>query len=278
MRRFVIVLLAAAVALIAVQATRAYLSGHRDFERVPMKFEAPLPIEGHLTLKLKTKSGLGIAASFVPPKNGVAVIMGHGTDTNRTQLWADAATLTRAGIGIVALDWPGHGESEGEIHLGTAEREAFTACVDFLAGREDVTRIGAYGFSQGGGLLTAFVADEPRVTSLLAVNAWADSIEQQRYEYRRWGPIRQLPALAAIRTHVENGNLRSIEAAPRLKGRKTLFLASAEDEVVPMQMSQELAAAAGGRGRVIEGAHHTDFREHLPEWPKLLVEFFASSE
>lgn len=275
MKLAVAVAVAGSAGIVVYQGYRAWLHAHREFANVPAKFQPPAPIDGHQALRLTTKSGLGIAASFVPPKNGTAVILAHGTDSNRTQLWGDAQVLAGAGFGVLALDWPGHGESEGEIHLGTPEREAFTACVDFLSQRDDVKQLGAYGFSHGGGLLAAFVPDEPRVTLLLTVNGWTDALEQMRYEYRRWGPIRQLPAMRASAQHIEHGNLRGIDVAAKLRGRKTLFIASANDEVVPPAMSAELASAAGSEARFVEGAQHMTFREHLKDWNSVLIGFFS---
>lgn len=261
--------------VVGLQALRAWRTCQHDFLPAPIAFEAPSALDGHQVLSLRTAHGLKIAASFVPPKNGVAVIVGHGTGTNRVQLWADAQLLVAAGFGVLLLDWPGHGESEGQMVLGRGEREAFTACVDFLVARPEVKRVGAYGFSNGGALLAAFVPDEPRVSSLLAVNAYSDALEQTRYEYRGWGLIRQLPAVAATRSLIDGGNLVPRDAAPRLKGRKTLFIASLEDELVPPIMSAELAGAAGGEVRFVAGARHNEFRDEIGEWPKVLVGFFA---
>ncbi len=254
---------------------RAYRGGARDLEPIPTKFAAPFPIDGHQLVTLTTRGGLHIAASFVPPKNGVAVVLGHGAQGSRAQLWGDVQLLANAGYGALALDWPGLGESEGTVTLGRPEREAFTAAVDFLAARDDVKRIGAYGFSQGGGLFTAFVSDEPRVASLLAVNAWTDKVTQLRWAWRKWGPVQQLPVEWAVRARVEGGNMSALEAAPRLQGRKTLFIASSADETVDPSMSKELAAAARGQTRVAEGASHMGYREAMPDWGAVLTGFFA---
>ncbi len=270
------VVLVAAVAVAGVQAMRAWQSTMGSFRPQGMKFAAPSPLQGVEPLTLKSSLGLKVAASWVPPRNGVAIIVAHGMSSNRTQLWEDARVLTAAGFGVLLFDWPGMGESEGQIVLGSHERAAFAACVDFLASRPEVQRIGAYGFSHGAALLAAFVPDEPRVSSLLAVNPWSDALEHQKFEYREWGPIRQWPATAAARRMIEGGNLAPLAAAPRLKNRKSLFIASAEDEAVPPQMSKDLAAAAGGELHLVPGASHFTFREKLGDWPALLTGFFAT--
>ncbi|MBL8953192.1 MAG: alpha/beta fold hydrolase, partial [Myxococcaceae bacterium] len=257
MARFAKFLAAGLVVVIAGvvwKGNQAYRAAADDFVPRATRFVAPSVVDGHETMTLVTKGGLHIAASFVPPKNEVVVLLGHGSESSRVQLWGDLELLAKAGFGVLVLDWPGNGESEGPIKLGTPEREAFTAAVDFLSARPDVKRIGAYGFSQGGGLLTMFVADEPRVTSLLAVNAWSDKVSQMRYGWKRLGEVQELPVEWATRANVEGGNANALAAAPKLKGKKTLFIASCADEVVPPSNSSELATAAAGDLQTATGA------------------------
>lgn len=276
LKRAFAVVIVAAVLVPGVQAMRAWQSTMGSFRPQGMKFTAPSPLQGVESLTLKSSLGFKVATSWVPPRNGVAIVVAHGMSSNRAQLWEDARALTAAGFGVLLFDWPAMGESEGRMMLGSHERAAFTACVDFLASRPDVQRIGAYGFSYGASLLAAFVPDEPRVSALLAVNPWSDALEHQKFEYRDWGLIRQWPATAAAQRMIEHGNLVPLAAAPRLKNRKSLFIASAEDEVVPPQMSKDLAAAAGGELHVVPGASHFTFREELGDWPALLTGFFAT--
>jgi pimeloyl-ACP methyl ester carboxylesterase len=275
----VLALAAAVLGALALQAYRAYRLAFEDFRPRPSTFVAPVSIEGVQPLALRTNGGLKIGASFVPPKNGVAVVVAHGAQETRLQMWPDIVTLAGAGFGVLAFDWPGHGESEGDITLaGAAEREAFTAAVDFLAARDDVKRIGAYGFSNGGGLLTQFAEEDPRVVTLLAAAGWTDSLEQTRYKFRRWGVVRQWPALSVYR-RLMGANVRPIDGAEKLRGRRTLFVACEDDPVVPSAMSRELAEKAQGEARIWPGSGHGTFREcAAPKaWPEQLTGYFLSS-
>jgi len=253
---------------------RAYREALSDFAPSPRAFVPPADPPGIESLALSTKSGYRVSASFFAPRNGVAVIVAHGTGS-RLDMWEDVKILVGAGYGVVAFDWPGSGESTGPIRFSGPEREAFGAVVDFLVARSDVRRIDAYGFSNGAALLTTFVADDPRVQRLLAVAPWADAIEHTRYEYRSWGWIRQWPAVFVVGEHIDGGNLRPVDAAQRLQGRRTLFVLGSTDDVVPPHMTARVAAAAGGDLKVIQGAGHCDLRQSARDWADTLVRFFA---
>jgi pimeloyl-ACP methyl ester carboxylesterase len=276
---------ALALAFVCVQGYRAYALAYEDFRRRPQPFVPPVPLDGLLPVTLRTKSGLSVGASFFPPHSGsdgtsgrLGIVVAPGAQETRAQMWRDVVALAGAGFGVLAIDWPGTGESDGEISLGQSEREAFTAAVDFLAARPDVQRIGAYGFSHGAAMVTLFSADDPRVTMVLAVGGWTDALEQVSYEFRNWGVIRQWPAMLRSYQLMGGTNVRPIDAAPKLRERRTLFIAGADDGVVPPSMSRELAEAAGGRWQLIRGAGHVDFRDAAnPPWSAQLVAFFTSS-
>ncbi len=261
-----------------LEALRAARLQQAEFDHNPVRFTPPEPIEGLEGLTLHTKSGLGIAASFVAPKNGIAVVVAHGALSSRVQMWPDVVALAKAGFGVLAFDWPGQGESEGDIRLGEPERQAFTAAVDFLAARPDVQHIGAYGFSDGAGLSTLFSAQDARVTSFVGAGTWSDLLEQVRYKYRhRWGIIREWPAMHVTRAAV-GGNVRPIDVAAKLRGRPTLFVSGSEDPTVPPWMSAELARATDGEVRLIRGSGHANFRDGAsPPWGEQLVTFFSQA-
>jgi pimeloyl-ACP methyl ester carboxylesterase len=281
-RRVVISLVAlavlGAVSVAGVEATRAARLQQAEYQRNPIHFTPPEPVDGVESFTLRTKSGVGIAASFVAPKNGVAVVVAHGSRGNRAQMWPDVVALVKGGFGVLAFDWPGQGESEGDVRLGETEHQAFTAAVDFLAARPDVQHIGAYGFSDGAGLSTLFAADDARVTSLVGAGTWSDLLEQIRYKYRhRWGVIRQWPAMHVARAAV-GGNVRPIDVAEKLRGRPTLFVSGSEDPTVPPWMSAELARATEGEVRLINGSGHASFRDGAsPPWGEQLVTFFTQA-
>jgi pimeloyl-ACP methyl ester carboxylesterase len=274
--RGLLALAAVTVALFATQSFRVWRVVRRQF--APMR-EIINPGEGSALVTsrvLTTTSGARIRAFWVPPKNGAAVLLLHGTEANRLQLWSELQLLGTNGYGVLAIDWPGMGESDGVMVVGKPEREAFNASIELLAHEPGVNAIGTLGFSQGAALAVQYAADEPRVKAVLAVGAFTDALEQTGYEFRHGGPVAKWSGVFFTRHYMEAGNLRPIDVATKLKGRPTLFVCGTKDDSVPPQMSEDLARATGGELWRIEGAGHVEFRDFAKvEWPRRVLAFFA---
>jgi uncharacterized protein len=225
-------------------------------------------------------SGVELKGWWVPSKNGAAVILTHGSAADRGQLDQAVRLLAGAGFGVLAFDWPGCGESGGEVKLGSPERAAFRAAVDWALRQGGVQpgRVGTYGVSIGGALVTAFSADDPRVRAVAAAGAFTDAVEQTRYEYGQAWPWSRAAAGWVVRRETEGGNLRPIEGAPRLRDRRTLFVSFEADPVVPASMSDELAKATGGEVYRVPGEGHGTYLEAGGSaYAAKLVEFFSSA-
>ena len=82
--------------------------------------------------------------------------------------------LARHGYGVLALDNPGNGESEGHSNgLGDNAQPAVDAALGWLARRPDVDpqRIAGFGSSLGGEVLLEAAARDPRLRAVVADGA-----------------------------------------------------------------------------------------------------------
>jgi uncharacterized protein len=227
-----------------------------------------------------TAAGERVSGWYVPSKNGAAVILTHGSLADRSQQNAELEALAGAGFGALAFDWPGHGLSGGKVRYGTLERAAFLGAVDWLSQRGDVRegRIGAYGFSMGGGLVISFAARDPRVRAVAAAGAYTDLQRQLEYEYRLSNPLSRAAVLAMVRSTVEGGNIRPINEAPGLKGRPVLLIAGEADQTVPAAMSHELSALLAAQLWVVPSAGHGDYHRAVGDaYEQRLVDFFTAA-
>ena len=101
-------------------------------------------------VELHTSDGLKLDGSYVPSRNGAAVIVAFG----RKGTQAHARYLARHGYGVLIFDRRGEGESDGDPNpyaWNEGERD-LGAAIEFLKGRPDVEsgRIGGLGLSVGG--------------------------------------------------------------------------------------------------------------------------------
>ena len=92
------------------------------------------------------------------------------------------------------------------------------------------------------------------------MSAFTDSDEQTRAVYQRFGLLSAVGPLW-VNHQLMDRPLRPIDAAPALADRAVLYVAGAEDRIVPARMARQLRDATGPRAELwtIPGGGHTDF-------------------
>jgi len=201
---------------------------------------------------------------YVPSRNRAAVVLTHGAGGDRAQVLPEARALVAAGFGALLFDWPGHGESEGEVHWNEIERMALGAALDWLSVRSDVDpkRLGVFGFSMGGYIVAQVAPTEPRVRAVALAGTPTDVAAQSAWQFGSYGFLSRLPARWAL----ERGGLGLNEPQPReavaaISPRPVLIVAGTSDHTVPIAMGHELHAAAREPKElfVVEGADHGQY-------------------
>lgn len=279
--------LAACVALLypAWVAFRAYRDERRCF--IPVRHEprlsvAEFEIPGLRDVSFATPTGTTLRGVFAPPHNGASVILAHGSLGEHSDLMPEARLLSAAGFGVLAFDWPGHGQSDGGIEWGAGERAALTSALGWLSVQPgvDPARIGAFGFSMGGHTLTQVAAQDPRLRAVALAGTPPDPLVHLDWEYRHWGALRRWPARLAL---VVSG-MKTDEQVPereiaKIAPRPLLLVAGKDDELVPVWMAERLFAAAHEPKRllVVPKAGHGGYAEASPvEYSQELVRFFEA--
>ena len=109
-------------------------------------------------VNFKTIDNLNLTGWYIPPKNGVVIILQHGYHANSAQMLPIGLMLAKHGFGVLLFDFRGHGKSEGNtVTLGLFEVQDTDAAVGFLLKQPEVNKIGLLGNSMGGatGILAA---------------------------------------------------------------------------------------------------------------------------
>ncbi|TDI95643.1 MAG: alpha/beta hydrolase [Caldithrix sp.] len=115
-----------------------------------------------------------VEAWFLPPKGDLssesvpAVIVGHG-NAQVIDHWPERVRgLQHLGFGVLLVEYPGYGRSEGEPSQESITT-AFVAAYDNLVGRNNIdkSRIILFGWSLGGGAVCALAAERPSTALIL---------------------------------------------------------------------------------------------------------------
>jgi hypothetical protein len=126
-------------------------------------------------VELHTSDGLTLKGSYVPSRNGAAVIVAFG----RKGAQDPARMLARRGYGVLIFDRRGEGESDGDSNpyaWDDGEKDLLAA-IKFLKDRPDVEpgRIGGIGLSVGGETFLQTAARSDDIQAVVSEGATARS-------------------------------------------------------------------------------------------------------
>jgi pimeloyl-ACP methyl ester carboxylesterase len=200
------------------------------------------------------------------PPAGVVLLHGAGSCKENHHDFARAAL--GAGLGAIAFDQRGHGESQGPMDGRALDDVARMA--DFLRARlGDAKAPIALRGSSMGGYLALVSAAEAHAESVVAIcPAGAEGLRRGLAE-GRFSFEADTPALDAfLAAHDEREAIASLEAP-------VLLLHAEGDEQVPVEHSRELAGLTrSSRSRLIAvpGGHHRSV-QHDPDLQAVSVRF-----
>ena len=180
-----------------------------------------------LRVTFRTDDGVTLAATWYEPSSrpGPAVILVHMLHGSRRDWDALAQRLSFEGIGALAIDLRGHGESSGAVGNGADGQPDYTSMVldvkaarQYLAQRADVqqTRVGIVGASIG--------------ANLAALEGSADAT---------------IASLALLSASLDYRGLR-IETALKKIGARPVLLVASDDDPYATRSARELQKTAGG--------------------------------
>jgi dienelactone hydrolase len=201
---------------------------------------------------LRTTDGISLAATWYEPAAGPApaVILVHMLQRSRKDWDSVGSRLASEGIGALAIDLRGHGESQGATGENLSVMlEDIKAARRYLAGRSDVNRarIGLAGASAG--------------ANLVALEASVDS---------------GTASLALLSPSLDYRGLR-IEAAVRKYGSRPILLVVGDDDPYAMRSAKDLQKAGGGIRELLvlkNAGHGTNMLNAPEDLPQQLVQWF----
>jgi pimeloyl-ACP methyl ester carboxylesterase len=153
------------------------------------------------TVTLPGAHRLTLRGWYLPSRNGAAVLVLHGTGSNRTGVAAHARLLARHGYGVLLVDMAGHGESDGRsTSLPWKLDDSLDAALDWLHRRSDVDpgRIAVLGVSLGGETALQLAARRHDVRAVVAEGTIGSTFADARAAGEDAATVGQIGGLAIV--------------------------------------------------------------------------------
>jgi len=248
-------------------AAKSFWKERADYVRTPPAAISRHPeragIEGLTEISFSSADGRRVAGWYAPSRNGAAIVLVHGTGAERSSLLFETGFLSQAGFGVLAVDLPGQGASEGRTRWGVPERHAISAAVDWLRARGEVDP-------------EAAVLDQ-RLRAVALVSSPNEVVEHNWLATAKWGLLTQVPCYLALRAYGQSLDMPPKNVIGSIAPRAVLIVGGDLDPLVPAFMARQLFSAAGSPKELwlVPRAHHADFAQIAgPEYRNRLAGFF----
>ena len=281
---YIVVAIVAVVLVLGLRAAAlSFWAERADYVRTAPKPISRYPertgIPGLAEISFADASGHRMAGWYAPSRNRGAIVLVHGTGTDRSSLLFETGFLAETGFGVLAFDLPGQGASEGRTRWGVPERQSISAAVDWLSARTDVDpeRIGGFGASMGAYVMTQAAVLDPRLRAVTLAASPNDVVEQNWLAADDWGVLTQISNYLALRAYGQSLDMMPKDVIGKIAPRAVFIIGGELDELVPKSMALQLYAAAGDPKElwVVPRAHHLDYaRVAAEDYRTRVTEFF----
>ena len=233
----------------------------------------------HDEIRITMRDGRRLSAWYVPSRNGAAVLLSHGSGGSRGRVPAHVRMLARHGYGVLALDNPGNGESDGHSNgLGDNAQPAIAAGLDYLEHRPDVNpeRIAGFGLSLGGEVLLDAAAHDGRLAAVVSDGAARpvdgdDASPKGTLEGALgWLTMRSVRAVSGMKTSAS-----LIPMMPRIAPRPVLLVAGGgfPDEIPASRLYRDAGGATVQLWELPDTGHTAGLRKHPAAYERRTVGF-----
>ncbi|MEJ5029541.1 alpha/beta hydrolase [Comamonas sp. MYb69] len=267
-----------AALLLAVLALAWCLAGWLSQPYRPEIGAAPQEL-GATAVEIATSQGMvrGWYAAGTPGQG--AVLLLHGVRADRRAMLPRALALHARGHGVLLIDLPAHGQSDGEmLSFGPREGLGIAAALAWLQAQQPAEKVAVIGASLGGaGLLMADLLQPPDAVVLEAVFPSMEAAVDNRVR-AVLGPLAPLAPIATslllwqmpLRLGLDPYQLRPLDRLAAWT-RPVMVLGGTEDRYTPPAETRQMAEAASQAQQsaqllwLVPGAAHVDLHQFAPQ-------------
>ena len=237
----------------------------------------------HEEIRITMDDGRKLSAWYVPSRNGAAVLVSHGSGGSRGRLPRHVRMLARHGYGVLALDNPGNGESDGHSNgLGDNAQPGLDAGLDYLERRPDVDpgKIAGFGLSLGGEVLLEAASRDRRLAAVVSDGAARPMDANEVTDATL--PTRALVGLSMQSLRAISGMKPSrslVGMMPRIAPRPVLLVAAGgvPEEPLVSRLYQRKGGSSVQVWEVPGAAHTGGLRKHPAAYEQRTVGFLDAA-
>ena len=244
---------------------------------------ADVGIAGAQDVTYLSHDGLTLRAWYLPPQNGVAIILLPGLGGAREGMLREGAILARHGYGLLMSELRSCAHPEGQTTLGYQEAKDLTEAVTWVRGQPGVAHVGVLGYSLGGITSIMGAAQDERIEAVIAEGGFYDlaaDITNEGGDNSLWDALIYRGVLFFFRreTGIDARDVSPISVIDRISPRP-LLLIYGEREAAETRPQEQLARAGEPKELwIVPDCWHGGYLEVAPEeWERRVVAFFEEA-
>jgi dipeptidyl aminopeptidase/acylaminoacyl peptidase len=201
---------------------------------------------GMREVSFPARDGVSLQGWFVPPRNGVVVVMVHGLWANRATLAPEAEVFVRHGYGVLLYDSRAHGSSGGRVATwGSVEAFDVQEATRFVKAQPAVSHVALLGFSVGASAVTRAAANDPSAEAVILYATWTSLREETTYKESHHGWLAaQLTLLGFRISGVNIDDITPLKDLARIAPRPILMISGGLDFDTPPWVMDRMFARA----------------------------------
>ena len=229
-------------------------------------------------LTKKTEDGYKLIAQevYTEEESHKWVLLLHGYTGWKEAMYPFAMWYNERGYHVIAPDMRCQGESEGDfIGMGWTDRKDNMLWIDYILEQDPEAEIVIHGQSMGAACALMMTGEEElpeNVKAVVSDCAYTDAYTMFQEKIVKWFHLPAFPILdtANLMLQLRGGydlkNASALEAVKK-SSTPTLFIHGDQDDMIPVDMSEELyqAAACPKELLIVEGAGHAQCQDKDPE-------------